>query len=122
MYQDTTAILCIEKLKIEPAVTYIAELSPILRAASDAYLAAFFFLSLSASSVYSVLCPASQRHHHVVQSLPKTSLSHCSHQISKFTSFVKSVFSYFSYLDAHMLRVIVFELTSNNFISALPSD
>lgn len=61
MYQDTTAILCIEKLKIEPAVTYIAELSLILRAASDAYLAAFFFLLLSASSVYSVLCPASQR-------------------------------------------------------------
>lgn len=94
MYQGTTAILCIKKLKIEPAVAYIAELSPILRAASDAYLAAFFFAS--AISFICLFCAVpcfSKRHHHVVQSLPKTSLSHCSHQISKFTPFMKPVFS-----------------------------
>lgn len=115
MYQDTTAILCIEKLKIEPAVTYIAELSPILRAASDAYLAAFFFLPVSFISLFCAVPCFSKRHHHVVQSLPKTSLSHCSRQISKFTSFMESVFLYFSYLDARMIRLIVFELISNQF-------
>lgn len=44
-YQGTTAILCIKKLKMKPAVAYVTELSPILHAASDAYLTAFFFIS-----------------------------------------------------------------------------
>ena len=95
MCQGTTAILCIEKLKIEPAVAYITELSPILHAASDAYLTACFFSpAISLICLFCAVPCFSKRHHHVVQSLPETSLSHCSHQITKFTPFMKSVFSY----------------------------